>query len=238
MGYFGDYASMPIFDNGSEIYTVFGMQNVLLSESFCQLVKTIADKTMACTDNSLRGWAKENPCQTERAFRNTLSEAQIQGFKKPSDTIFISPNGDGLGDTLACFISVKRNGMFSGPYIYDENNELVYSETEENESDKIGVYDLMISDLADDEDFPEYFDCKVLPAFAQFWITGAESVGNELQKQFDFSDVIPAEPDAGGSFTVEYDFTDFSSYEIGAIDRAFNIADSDIMPDEVPVPGA
>ena len=57
MGYFGDYASMPIFDNGSEIYTVFGMQNVLLSESFCQLVKTIADKTMACTDNSLRGWA-------------------------------------------------------------------------------------------------------------------------------------------------------------------------------------
>ncbi len=49
--------------------------------------------------------------------------------------------------------------------------------------------------------------------------------GYQWLKQFDFTDFVKAEPDRSGSYTLSYDVTDFTAYQISAVDRAYNITD-------------
>ncbi len=44
-------------------------------------------------------------------------------------------------------------------------------------------------------------------------------------KQFDFTDFVKATPDRNGSYTLTYDVTDFTAFNVSTIDRAYNITD-------------
>ena len=63
------------------------------------------------------------------------------------------------------------------------------------------------------------FDSSTLPLFAKL-LTGTADFSDS--EGLDFSDVIAAVPDENGTFTLEYDITDLSSYTISVTDQAFN----------------
>ncbi len=65
------------------------------------------------------------------------------------------------------------------------------------------------------------YDSQNLP------VLGHILVGDATERELgaiNFCDVIPAQPDENGSFTIAYDITDLSSYCFTAVDKAFNMS--------------
>ncbi|MBQ9906168.1 MAG: S8 family serine peptidase [Oscillospiraceae bacterium] len=53
----------------------------------------------------------------------------------------------------------------------------------------------------------------------------ADETAYKWLKQFNFVDFVKAKPDQNGSYTLSYDVTDFTAYNISTVDRAYNITD-------------
>jgi subtilisin family serine protease len=63
------------------------------------------------------------------------------------------------------------------------------------------------------------FEASQLPLFAKIF-TGTDNASDH--DGITFSDVIAAEPDENGTFTLEYDITDLESYSVSVTDKAYN----------------
>ncbi|MBQ5339602.1 MAG: S8 family serine peptidase [Oscillospiraceae bacterium] len=65
---------------------------------------------------------------------------------------------------------------------------------------------------------------ETLPMFYNFMYR--THIGSAWAEQFDFADIIQAEPDENGVYTLIYDVTELECYSINTIDRAFNLTET------------
>ncbi len=155
MGFYGDWAQVPIFHNGLNnlapyvFYTVEG-ENVLdasnsiagTAEALCGLIGRIpADELDTALSDPFN-----LPQYYDAEFLDTLAECEQEGA-------YLSPDGDGMAENVGILFSLLRSAHLSGIKIYDIDNQLVAESEEEialsAHSDLFNFSEAQISDLPD-----------------------------------------------------------------------------------------
>lgn len=155
MGFYGDWAQVPIFHNGTKylepytFYTHSGDGTLPASVSFAGNIEALYDLL-----GRLPAEAAEelsfNPFSISMYFDDEYNAALA---KCPNESIYLSPNRDGMAEQLEISYSLLRTANTAGIKIYDKDNKLV-AESEDDSTlpaylQIIYFSETKIGDLAD-----------------------------------------------------------------------------------------
>ena len=133
MGFYGDWAQVPIFHNGTKylepytLYTQSGDGTFPASVSFAgnaEALYKLLERLPADAADAL----SMNPFDIDMYYDDEYNDTLA---KCKNESIYLSPNGDGMAEQLEIFFSTLRAATTSGIRIYDSSNKLV-SESEDD----------------------------------------------------------------------------------------------------------
>ena len=318
VGFCGDWSQVPIFSDNFVVTTTMG-EDIRPVRDNISLAKATALISEICKE------IPQEEYTPDTNIFNYATEEQLNAFiALGTDTdYYLSPNGDGLADTIGMITTTNRFHHYNGLNIYNDKGELVATGENTDINKRLdsfnaesfgklnleeGIYTAQITGYVNyqpsvenpqkkefqftvDNTAPELSSeltekdgRKILTVTAKdssldgIYITGFKGsdkaelytldlIGNALEtmrmsgnfikrpfsatelpfvgkfltgtlqdsdfNNIDFADMLVADPDENGVFTFEYDVTDFSSYTISAMDKAYNI--SSVESESAPV---
>ena len=133
LGFYGDWAKVPIFHNGTmylepyKYYTYTGEGVFDAMHSFAGIAEAVYQFAERLTDEE-----KENMFMNPFFFsENGDDEYNAALDKCSSENIYLSPNGDGMAEKASVEYSLLRSAHVSGLKIYDSDNNLVINSDED-----------------------------------------------------------------------------------------------------------
>lgn len=134
LGFYGDWAKVPIFHNGTmylepykySTYTGEGIFDAM--HSFAGIAEAVYQFTERLTDEE-----KENMFMNPFFFSEHGDDEYNAALDKcSSENIYLSPNGDGMAEKVSVEYSLLRSAHVSGLKIYDSDNNLVINSDEDS----------------------------------------------------------------------------------------------------------
>lgn len=127
MGFYGDWAQVPIFHNGTNylepytLYTQTGNGTLPASVSFAGNIEAMHYLLGRIPDEASEGMLYD-PFSISMFLDDEYNDALAQC---PNDSIYISPNRDGMAEQAEVYLTTQRNAYLAGIKIYDSDNNLV-----------------------------------------------------------------------------------------------------------------
>lgn len=174
MGFYGDWAKVPIFHNGTKylepytIYTISGEGTLDASSSFAGTAEALS-RLFGRLSPEDADIVMMEPFSINSFFDDEYTETLADCS---DERIYLSPNGDGLSEQIGIIYSLLRSAHITGIKIYDSDNNLI-SETPEDEISEIAYMPMMNISEAKIEDRPEGTYKGVLEAYIYY--EGAEN---------------------------------------------------------------
>ena len=156
MGFYGDWAQVPIFHNGTkylepyELSSVSGEGMFNASNSFAGVAEAAAQLIERLPAEAAESLAME-PYSLFMYYDDEYNEAIA---KCPSEGIYLSPDGDGMAEQISLSYSIQRSANVTGIKIYDSDNNLI-SETPEDEGSMPAYMPFGNISEADIKDYPD-----------------------------------------------------------------------------------
>ncbi|WP_295071672.1 S8 family serine peptidase [Ruminococcus sp.] len=127
LGFYGDWAQVPIFHNGTKdlepyvLYTQTGDGTLPASDSFAANVEALY-KLLGRLPAEAADEVAMSPFAIQRYFDDEYNNT-LAGCK--NESIYLSPDKDGMAEQLEISYSLLRAANTSGIKIYDKDNKLV-----------------------------------------------------------------------------------------------------------------
>ena len=157
--------------------------------------------------------SEENPVIVEKPFTVDLTAPELttELNEKDGRKLLTITAKDNVLDGLY----ITGNGTGGVADTYDPENP-----KEHSIKDLYGVSDVPLLAGSNPQTYNESYNALGKTAIESAIANGSPTY--EDIERLDFFDILPAEPDESGVYTVVYDVTDLESYTITAMDRAFN----------------
>ncbi|MBQ4464956.1 MAG: hypothetical protein II916_03220, partial [Oscillospiraceae bacterium] len=121
-GFHGDWAKVPIFEADSvQTTSLIGDFGYTYTPSFAKAVRTMAEIQQLMPED-----ARSDPfAEQDSLYAEYATEEQLALLDEAPDTYYISPNSDGILDTIGFTLDTLRYGCWEGLDIYDKDGNLV-----------------------------------------------------------------------------------------------------------------
>ncbi|SHM79935.1 Fn3-like domain-containing protein [Ruminococcus flavefaciens] len=134
MGFYGDWAEVPIFHNGTkylepyELSTISGEGSFNNKSSFTGNLEALSQLLERLPAEEAE-FILSDPFNLRMYFDDEYNEAIA---KSPNEVVYLSPDADGMGEQINLTCTLLRSAHLSCIKIYDSDNKLI-SETPEDE---------------------------------------------------------------------------------------------------------
>lgn len=127
MGFYGDWAQVPIFHNGTkdlEPYTLYEQSGDGIfpaSSSFAanaEALYNLMGRLPAEAAEEIAMFPQAITQYFDDEYNDTLAQCK-------EDSVYLSPDGDGMAEQVEVFMTTRRNAYLAGIKIYDSDNNLV-----------------------------------------------------------------------------------------------------------------
>lgn len=123
LGYYGDWAGIPIFRDETELTYDLGSYSMMAGTSVMEIMEVMEQILNRASQE------ERDTLSMDEIFQMYATDEDYEFFFNMDDTtnadLVLSPNGDGLADNVNVMAFIQRCGNFSGLDIYDAKGNLV-----------------------------------------------------------------------------------------------------------------
>ncbi|MBR3043508.1 MAG: S8 family serine peptidase [Oscillospiraceae bacterium] len=169
MGFYGDWAKVPIFHNGTQYLEPYRLDILAgegtfdASNSFAGVAEALAQLIDRLPAEDAEQLSAE-PYSLLMYYDDEYFDALLDC---PSEGVYLSPDGDGMAEQVSIMYSLQRSAHVSGIKIYDSSSKLI-SETPEDEMGQPAHMIMGCFSEAELKDCPEGMYKGVLEAYVYY----------------------------------------------------------------------